>query len=568
MAGRPGAPLRAAGRLSIVAVPTGPVDLRFECVGKRAHRRVVYCMTDQFDRLWTRARRYLAQGDLAPAIATLDSMRARMPSDPRTHLVAAQIAWRNDDVRAAAHEALEAARAVGQQPEGILDIAEVLLLTGEIAAAHTSLERIAGDTIGSGEILVRYADLCQDLGQHGESLALLDRALQVGCPDAKLHFYRAQQLAFLGRLGEAESEYEASLDLAPSYGRAALPLVRLRRQTVQGNHLGRLEKGLATVAPGSRDHAALEFARYKVLEDLQQYADAWIALASANAIMAAQSGQDVARQHMALQGLYGTIAELPPRQAQTAHQGPQPIFVFGLPRSGTTVLERLLGNHADVVSAGELASFGQQLRWAANHRHVHDRIFAERLGQLDWAELGRRYLAQTQWRAGGKRRFIDKQPVNWMVAGLVHAALPGARILHMVRDPMDTCFSNYRAMFGDAYSWSYRLDALAQHYNDYRSFMTRWHALVPGAILDVSYAELVSDTEGTMREVLDFCGLPWQPACTDITLNRGPVSTLSTAQVQEPLHARSLGAWRHYGEHLAELAKAISGVHAPATTSA
>lgn len=524
-------------------------------------------MTDQISRLWARAQRYLAQGDLAPAVATLDSMHARMPDHARTHLVAAQIAWRNDDVRKAAGEALEATRVADEKPELILDIVEGLLLTGEIAAAHECLERLSRDAIDSSELLVRCADLRQELGEHGDSLALLDRALPGAPRDAKLHFYRAQQLAFLGRLREAETGYEASLDLAPSYGRAALPLVRLRRQTPQDNHLGRLETGLAAVASGTRDHAALEFARYKVLEDLHQYADAWEALTRANAIMSAQSGQDVTRQHAALQSLYETSARFPSRQAASVHQGPQPVFIIGLPRSGTTVLERLLGNHAEVVSAGELASFGQQLRWAANHRHVHDQIFADRFEQLDWAELGKRYLAQTQWRASGKRYFIDKQPVNWMVAGWMHAALPGARILHMVRDPMDTCFSNYRAMFGDAYSWSYRLDSLAQHFHDYRRFMARWHELVPGAILDVSYADLISKTEETLREVLDFCSLEWQTECADITLNRAPVSTLSAAQVQEPLHSRSMGAWQPYGAHLAGLSSAVSGAHAPATAS-
>lgn len=525
------------------------------------------CMTDQIDRLWARAQRYLAQGDLAPAVATLDSMHARMPGHARTHLVAAQIAWRHDDVRKAASEALEAARVADEKPEVILDVVDNLLLTGEIASAHDCLERLSPDAIDSNELLVRCADLRQELGEHGDSLALLDRALPGTPHDAKLHFYRAQQLAFLGRLREAETGYETSLDLAPSSGRAALPLVRLRRQTAQDNHLDRLEMGLAAVAPGTRDHASLEFARYKVLEDLQQYADAWNALARANAIMSAQSGQDVARQHGALQSLYDISAEFPSRQAEFVHHGPQPIFVIGLPRSGTTVLERLLGNHAEVVSAGELSSFGQQLRWAADHRHVHDQVFADRIGQLDWAELGKRYLAQTQWRAEGKRYFIDKQPVNWMVAGWVQAALPGARLLHMMRDPMDACFSNYRAMFGDAYSWSYRLDSLAQHYHDYRRSMARWHELVPGAILDVSYADLIAKTEDTLREVLDFCSLEWQPACADITLNNRPVSTLSAAQVHEPLHARSMGAWRPYGEHLAELFSAFSGAPAPATTS-
>jgi len=523
-------------------------------------------MTDPMGRLWARAQRYLAQGDLAPALATLDSMRARMPTHARTHLLAAQIAWRNDEVRTAASEALEAAR-LADEPEGILDVTEVLLLTGEVAAAHECIERLSLDAIESHETLIRCADLRQELGEHGDSLALLDKALPGTPRDAKLHFYRAQQLAFLGRLREAEAGYETSLDLAPSYGRAALPLVRLRRQTLQDNHLGRLETGLAAVASGTRDHAALEFARYKVLEDLQQYAGAWEALARANAIMSAQSGQDAARQHAALRSLYDISAEFASQSAESVPHGPQPIFVIGLPRSGTTVLERLLGNHAEVVSAGELASFGQQLRWAANHRHFHDQVFADRIGKLDWVELGKRYLAQTQWRASGKRYFIDKQPVNWMVAGWLHAALPGSRILHMVRDPMDVCFSNYRAMFGDAYTWSYQLDSLAQHYHDYRRLVSRWHELVPGAILDVSYADLVSETENTLRGVLDFCGLEWEPACVDITLNDRPVSTLSAAQVHEPLHARSIGAWRPYGEHLVELFTSISKMHESARTS-
>lgn len=562
---------RGSNRRATRPASAPPVKLRGGTDVELASNRLTsgwrHCMTDPIDRLWARAQRYLAQGDLAPALATLDSMRTRMPGHARTHLFAAQIAWRNDDVRMAAGEALEAARAAGEKPEEVLDVAEVLLLTGEVAAAHACLDRLSHDAIDSNELRVRCADLRQEFGEHDASLALLDRALPIAPRDAQLHFYRAQQLAFLGRLKEAETEYAASLDLVPSYGRAALPLVRMRRQTTQDNQLRRLETGRAAVASGTRDHAAFEFARYKLFEDLQQYEDAWTALASANAIMSAQSGRDSARQHMALQSLYDTTAEFPSPQANSIHAGPQPIFVIGLPRSGTTVLERLLGNHAEVASAGELASFGQQLRWAANHRHIHDRVFAERVGHLDWAELGKRYLAQTQWRAGGKRYFIDKQPVNWMVAGWIRAALPAARIVHMVRDPMDVCFSNYRAMFGDAYSWSYRVDSLARHYHDYRRFMARWHELVPGAILDVSYAGLISNTEDTLREVLAFCGLEWQPACADITLNSRPVSTLSAAQVHEPLHARSVGAWQPYGEHLAGLSSAISGAHTPAAIS-
>jgi hypothetical protein len=241
--------------------------------------------------------------------------------------------------------------------------------------------------------------------------------------------------------------------------------------------------------------------------------------------------------------------------AQEAHAsppGPAPIFIVGLPRSGTTLLERVLGSHSLVASAGELTDFPRQLRWVAD-RHGHsivDEALLDAMPGVDFELLGRRYLQQSQWRANGKPFYIDKLPPNFMLIGCIRRALPHARVVHMVRDPMDVCFSNYRAMFGDAYAYSYDLDALSHHYHQYDRLMRHWRETMPGFVIDVSYSSLVLDTERTCRELLAACGLPFEDACLDHTRNRASVATLSSAQVRQPIHPRGLREWERYAVQL------------------
>jgi hypothetical protein len=173
--------------------------------------------------------------------------------------------------------------------------------------------------------------------------------------------------------------------------------------------------------------------------------------------------------------------------------------------------------------------------------------------ELDYHAIGARYLAQTQWRARGRRYFVDKLPANYFFAGAIHRAFPQAPILHMSRDPMDVCFSNYKALFGDACAYSYHLPSLAAHYRSYARLMRHWHEAMPGRILDVAYADLVAAPEAAARRILAHCGLPFEAGCLDISRNASPVATLSTAQVREGIHARANGEWRRYAEPLATL---------------
>ncbi|HJT96713.1 MAG TPA: sulfotransferase [Rhodanobacteraceae bacterium] len=515
-------------------------------------------MTARADRLWQRAERYLNENQIAAARVTLESLAQEAPQNVDVHLILGGIAWEEDRVRDAIRHALDAARMLPDDERLVTDVVAALLQAGETVAARNALAHPSLARSRDIETLVRAGGFRYKLAEHADALALLDRAKSAGADGADFRFSRAMQLVFNGRLREAESELEACLRLPQAPARATLELARLRKQTPERNHLEDLARRLKSVAPDTEEAAAIEFARYKELEDLGRYDEAWDALAHANAIMYARHSHDPA----ASRRLFGRLTTVCTpeflKPADVVHDGPQPIFIIGMPRSGTTVVDRLLGNHPKISMAGELDDFALQMRWAADHRSTLDETVLDRLAVIDYANLGRRYLDQTQWRAHGKPYFTDKLPRNWMVAGPIAKSLPQAKIVHLVRDPMDVCFSNFRVMFADAFAHIYDLDALASHYLEYRRVLDHWHAAMPGRVLDVVYADLVNDPETTMRAVLAHCGLEWDPACVDLTKNESAVATLSTAQVREPIHARAIKEWMRYEKQLEPLRRALS----------
>ncbi|MBU6199699.1 MAG: sulfotransferase [Xanthomonadaceae bacterium] len=514
-------------------------------------------MNETSDRHWNRAQRYLAQGQPDAARTVLESFVRHSPQHVPAHLTLSMLAWNSGRVRDATRHALDAARTVPEDPVLLGHVAGALLQVGEVVAARACLDRAALTQTGSVPALLQAAAIRYSLNENAAALALYDRAGRAGADGAEFRFQRGMQLAFNGRMDEADTELHACLRHNPAYGRASLELARLRKQTADHNHLAFLDAQLQRVQPGSYDHAAVEFARYKELEDLGRYDEAWDALAHGNALMYARHRHDADYSTRLFKRLTDICTTQFLQPGSVVHPGAQPIFILGMPRSGTTLLDRILGNHSQVASAGELDTFALQLRWCADHPVTLDETVLDRLPGLDFAALGRRYLAQAQWRAQGKPLFTDKLPRNWMLAGPIARALPQARIVHMVRDPVDVCFSNYRVLFADAFAHVYDLDALASHYRTYRRTMAHWHAAMPGRILDVSYRDLVHDPEGTTRRVLDFCGLAWEPRLTDTTRNRTAVDTLSMAQVREPVHTRFVDSWRRYERQLAPLAQAL-----------
>ncbi len=512
-------------------------------------------MPSHGQRLWLEGQQHVLAGRLDEAQAAFAALLIHHPTQVNARLLLASVMLAKGHVRAAAEQVKFAASALPGDPDLICKVAQSLSSLGETNAARACLQHPEVARTRSGPALAALGHVQQGLGLHVQALALMDRARDTGFDTADFRYFRALQLQFNGRMADAEAELESCLRMGPTFGRASLTLARMRRQTAASNHVDFIRARLATVAPGTEDHAAFEFALHKELDDLGELDDAWAALVRGNAVMHGRLAYDaIAETRLFDQVIAGFDAPLP-AAGDVGHSGPMPIFIVGLPRSGTTLLERILGSPSMVASAGELTDLPRQLRWVADqhgHALLDERLLAD-LANFDFAMLGRRYLEQSQWRAGGRPYYIDKLPPNFMLLGHIRRALPQAKIVHIRREPMDVCFSNYRALFGDAYAYSYDMTSLAHHHAQYQRLMQHWLGVMPDFVLDLPYADLVRDTSATCATLLDFCGLPFEAACLDHTRNRSSVATLSSAQVREPVHARGLGEWRRYQRQLQPL---------------
>lgn len=453
---------------------------------------------------------------------------------------------------AAAQQAFAGARTPGERVQAFPG----LIATGETWSAHAALEQLGIADLAAQE-LVALAMHAHQLGEHAVGLRLCARARSMGAAGPRLDYLHATLRMFSGELDQAELLLEDCLRAAPRTAGAHWTLAQLRRWTTEENHLERLRRTLVACPQGDEDFPYLGFALFKELDDLGD-PDAWNALVHACLSKRRQLEYDSDTEAVVFDALTGR-STWPGMDAVPVKPGPIPIFIVGMPRSGTTLLERLLAAHSQVAACGELQDFPKQLQWCCDHagREMPDLELVRRLQDVDPRVLGQRYLMQAQWRAGGKPFFTDKLPRNFWHLGSIVRALPQARILHMERNPMGTCFSNLKELFGGAYKYSYNLAELARHFAGYRRLMDHWKRVAPDRILDVHYEALVRDPEAAMRQVLAHCGLEWEPACLAADRSGDTVATASVVQVRSPIHQRSVDGWQRYAAQLDPLRRQL-----------
>lgn len=504
-----------------------------------------------------RALDALNRGAVAEARQTSDALLGAHPEEAEVLFLASEVRLAEDDP-AGAFGFIEAANkaAPGQMPL-MLKKAENLIMLRR----RTEVKQVAAEILAlaanDGRTLWELGRLFSRCDDPAGAKPLLERAIGLVGEHPRLMYELAVARFHTGDSDGAESMIDSLLQRAPNFTHAVYLRATLRRQSATQNHVDDLRRRLDSGFPSPDARAACLFALAKELEDLEQYEASFAALTEGAALKRkAITTYDAAAERDSIDDVRSayTASVLDDGKQGCDERGA--IFVVGMPRTGTTLLERMLSRHSEVGSAGELLDFGQVLAQAARkvQRDCPGAGLVEASLEADFAALGRDYMVGARQAApGGRRMFIDKMPINFIYCGLIRKALPNAKIIHLVRNPMDTCYAVYKTLFSQAYYFSYDFDELADYYLCYRRMMQHWHDVMPGGILDVSYEDLVSDPEAQARRILAWCDLDWQPEVLNPAESERPSTTASAAQVREPIHTGSIGKWRNYEPGLAPL---------------
>lgn len=420
------------------------------------------------------------------------------------------------------------------------------------AATHPINDAYLADTIG-----VIYSRT----GFHEKAVPFFDRAVALNQEPANFHYNLAASLQFLGNFEQAEAAYLETLSRDSKAYRAWSGLVGLKRQSEDDNHLDALITLFDELSGDADAELHLGHAIAKTLEDLNRYEESLDWLHKAKRRKLKSSGIN----SIPYEELFAAARTTAPESTQSSGGDDHvtPIFIIGLPRTGTTLIDRILSSHSQVTSAGELNVFPGLIKEAARTRSnmVMDGETLLKANKLNLSEIGKAYIDNTKELARGSARFTDKMPLNFFYAGLIHRALPDAHFVAVRRGAMDSCLSNYRQLLtvqDSYYRYTYDLENTAAFYRLFDDLMAHWREhLPPDRFLEIHYESIVHDQESQTRRLLDFCGLDWEEACLRFHENTAPVSTASSVQVRRPLYSDSIGRWKRYGDKLNILKDAL-----------
>jgi tetratricopeptide (TPR) repeat protein len=502
-------------------------------------------------------------GQLGQAIAHLERAVAVKPDYADAHFTLANILQVRGRIR-----------------EAMAHYGKVLTLEPRNFAAHNNLGTVMqklgryDDAIALYKHAItvnpEFADAYHNLGtvylavdRNEDAIVESEKALRLAPSTALAHNTIGVALQALGRIDEAGQAYERALQIAPRHAATHLNFAYLRRFTACDPRLAALEKLAEDAASLDIDNQiALQFALGRAFSDLGQHERSFRHLRDGNALKRSQIAYDEQTMLRLFERIRTTFTPELMRQKQGGGDPSElPVFVVGMPRSGTTLLEQILASHSKVHGAGEIEAFYQALvkfiprnGGAAGFPDMVAAMSPQAL-----RELGSSYVSLIRSAAPDAKRIVNKLPLNFKYVGLIHLALPNARIIHIRRDPVDTCFSCFSLLFAGDQSFTYDQGELARYYRGYAALMEYWQSVLPkDVMMEVQYEDLVADLRGQAGAVVANCGLPWEDACLVFHQTDRPVRTASSVQVREPVYRTSVGRWRPYAHLLQPLIEALN----------
>ena len=444
------------------------------------------------------------------------------------------------------------------------NLARLFMLAGQPARADRALEKAVRHNDGNPIILDLIGAVYGLLGDQQEASKWITKAVKKQPNRVAFLVNQANNHMFLGKLDKAETVLRKVLKTQPGNPQANWVLSNVRKATNR-DHVDVLER---LVQQENRNPRALAFLNYglgKELEDLEDWENAFEAFARGAKARRSTIEFDEESEIEMYKAFGDTFTGEWMSDGTAGHDDPSPIFVVGQPRTGTTLVERIITSHSQVHSAGELKQFGTCIRRMSDYREP--KRYSARLAGLaatiDSEKLGKAYMARTAKMRGMLPRFVDKLPPNYLYVPLILKALPKAKIIHLTRNPMDAGFASFKQLFADAYPHSYDQAEMARHHARYYHLMALWRERFAGRFFDIAYEDTARDVEPNARALIEFLELPWEDACLHFHKQDTAVTTASAVQVRQPAHTRSIGRWRRYETQLNSMRAALEAEGVP-----
>jgi len=441
-----------------------------------------------------------------------------------------------------------------------LDYIDALRRRQNFANAREEAEKLYERDPASPVFQSRLAIESMSVGDYERGLELFDAVLDKLPNDPANLTSKGHALKTTGARDDAISAYRAAIAAKPDHGDAWYALANLKTYRFTENELAAMKEQAARPDLSFMDRVHIAFALGKAHEDRAEYAESFAAYEEGNALKRAQTrySADAMSEELARQREIVT-RDLLESKAGAGHEAPDPIFILGLPRAGSTLLEQILASHSQIDGTLELPNI-LALAHRLRGRRVGENRYPGVLAELNPEQLekfGRDFIENTRIRRPGAPFFIDKMPNNFRHIGLIHLILPNAKIIDARRDPMDCCFSGFKQLFAEGQEFTYGLKEVGRYYADYVKLMEHWDEVLPGKVLRVQHEDVLDDLEGQTRRMLGYLGLPFEEACLDFYKTDRAVRTASSEQVRQPINRKGQGAWKPFEPWLGELKDAL-----------
>jgi tetratricopeptide (TPR) repeat protein len=442
------------------------------------------------------------------------------------------------------------------------DYVLVLLRRHKHVLAREQIEKLLEKDPHNREYRTTHATICTGFGDYEKAVPMYREILREAPDRPEVHLSIAHALKTMGRTGDAIEAYRAAASGRPRFGDAYWSLANLKTYRFTDAEIAKMRADEAAPRIALEDRYHLCFALGKALEDRGEYGESFRYYERGNALKRGESRYrpEPLERNARLQ------AEICTREFFDARRGTgspdaSPIFIVGLPRSGSTLLEQILASHTQVEGTMELADIPRMVqelqgRETKDSTPRYPGILAE-LTPGEFLRLGEKFLSDSCVYRTGRPHFIDKMPNNFRHLGLIHLILPNAKIIDARRDPLACCFSNYKQLFASGQQFTYSIEDITRYYRMYRDLMAHWDTALPGKVLRIQHEDVVENLEANVRRILEFCGLDFEPACVDFHKTERRVHTASSEQVRQPINRDGVDQWRNFDPWLGPFKKAL-----------